>query len=110
MRKKHTTDTAKAVWRFGLTEARERQWHMLQEPAWDADDSLEFINSRSHISEVAESIDNATYDEADDLQRALYGDPVLCYCGCGTIFPPIHGDFDRWDIDHGRNHLSYLYG
>ena len=81
---------------------------MFKEPAEDADDSLEFINYRSYISEVADDL--RFDDDAWDLQYDLHGESVLCYCGCGTMFPKPGGDYDRWEFDHNRNHLSWLYG
>ena len=87
------------IWKWGLDEARERHWDLIEEPAMDAEDLV--VWGRVYLEDGEE--------EAWDLQYELYGDSVLCYCGCGRIFPPVGSDYDRWAFECGSDHLKWLY-
>jgi hypothetical protein len=94
------------IWNWGLDEARVRQYDMHIAPSWDAEDRADTFDDRNHY--VRSELRWVGHNEATDLRERLYGDDVLCYCGCGELFPEAGGLYDTWDFDHGADHLSWL--
>lgn len=96
-------------WTWGLDDAKVRQWEMQTEPAWDAEDAAEVFDD-SPTSWARQELKWVGYNEAYDLQRQLNNDiEVLCYCGCGEMFPENGGDYDSWDFEYGQDHLAWIY-
>lgn len=90
-------DSVLALTRLGLDEA-EQIVSDHEDFAWELSDRYD-IESRTD--------NDYGYDQAWDLQNALYGEPVTCFCGCGEL--RASKVFEDWEWDARESHLAFLY-
>lgn len=95
--------TIRRIWRWGLEDATQRHWDMVQLPAWDAEEDTDFLN------EAPTRINWVGYAEAEELRYSTYGDATdqaFCICGCGE--PNLSDIYAKWRWQSGSSHLEYL--